>query len=233
MAIRNSAQSDGMSNLDILDQLKLAIINGDSNKARTATEKAIERNIPPYDIFEKSMVQGMNVVGEKFRNYEYFVADLVLAGEALREALQVLDPILRHRSEDHTIGKIIIGSVEGDIHDLGKNIVIAMLIAAGFEVIDLGIDVPEQKYIDELVKNKPDILAASAYISSTINKLETLERELERRNLRNSVKYLVGGAAVTKRYAESIGADGYGKDAMEAVEVAKNLLRKEAAKNGA
>ena len=220
-----------MSNLDLLNQLKLAIIEGDSNKAKAATAEAIKKKILPYKIFEKSMVQGMEVVGERFRNFEFFVADLVLAGEAMREALEVLNPLLRHRSEDHTIGKIIIGSVEGDIHDLGKNIVIAMLIAAGFEVIDLGIDVSKQRFIDETVKNKPDILAASAYISSTMNKLEELARELDRQNLRNSVKYLVGGAAVTKRYADSIGADGYGKDAMEAVEVAKDLLKKAETKN--
>jgi len=211
--------------------LKIAIINGDSNKAKTMTEEAVKQKILPYEIFEKSMVQGMEIVGERFRNFEFFVADLVLAGEAMREALKVLDPLLRYRSGDHTIGKIIIGSVEGDIHDLGKNFVIAMLIAAGFEVIDLGVDVPKQRFIDELRKNRPDILAASAYISSTLNKLEELARELDGQNLRHAVKYLVGGAAVTKRYAESIGADGYGKDAMDAVEVAKSLLSEETTRN--
>jgi 5-methyltetrahydrofolate--homocysteine methyltransferase len=213
-----------METSNLLDQLKNAIINGDSDNAKTITMQCLRLNVSPYDIFQKSMVPGMDVVGERFRNYDFFVADLVLAGDAMREALAILDPLLRQRSNKHTIGKIIIGSVEGDIHDLGKNIVIAMLIAAGFEVIDLGIDVPKQRFMDEALKHKPDILAASAYISSTTSRLDEIANELNTRKMRHSLKYMVGGAAVTKKYAETIGADGYGKDAMEAVDVAKKLL---------
>jgi 5-methyltetrahydrofolate--homocysteine methyltransferase len=144
----------------------------------------------------------------------------------MKEALKVLEPILRSGGKQPSLGKIVIGSVEGDIHDLGKNIVIAMLSAAGFEIIDLGVDVPAAKFISETVKNKPDILAASAYISSTMGKLEEISHELKKRNLRNSVKYLVGGAVVTERYAQEIGADGYGEDAIGAVEIAKRLVEK-------
>lgn len=212
---------------DVLVELRLAIINGEAKKAREATVEAVESGLNAYEIFERGMAEAMRTVGEKYQSFEYFLPQLVLSGEAMKEGLNILDPLLQGLDEGHYIGKIIIGSVQGDVHDLGKNIVVAMFRAAGFEVKDLGIDVPTERFISELIAWKPDILAASAYISSTIHRLKEIADELDKRSLRRSVKYIVGGVVVTERYALKIGADGYAKNAMDAVEAVQQLLERE------
>jgi methanogenic corrinoid protein MtbC1 len=204
------------------DSLSEAIIRGESETAGKATRELLSGGTSPVEII-KNMGEAMKVVGKRYEDMEYFVPDLVMAAEAMNEALKLVLPRLG-TADSVFKGKILMGVCKGDVHDIGKNIVVAMLRGAGFYVIDLGTDVSPQKFIEAINREKPQILGASSYISTTIDELKKLNEEMKKAGVRNKVKYLIGGASVYPRHVQDVGADAFANDAIEAIDVAKKLL---------
>jgi len=210
---------------EIFQRLAETITNYDVEGAMELTKKALAICIQPLKIIEDGLAQGLRQVGEQFGRHELFLPDLVMAAEAMRAALSILEPELSRRGEGRSlIGRVLIGTVEGDVHDIGKSIVIAVLTAGGFEVIDLGVDVKASTFVEKVSELKPDILGLSALLSTTILKQREVAEALTKAGLRGRVKLIIGGAAVTREWAEKIGADGFAKDAFEALKVSKKLL---------
>jgi 5-methyltetrahydrofolate--homocysteine methyltransferase len=207
----------------LISDLKDAFVNIDSVKVNEFLKQALESGISPKTIIEKSIRQGADEVGKKYEACEYFLPELVMSGEMMKEAIAVLKP--RMQAEGITSsGKIIFGTVKGDLHDVGKNIVISMLTVAGFDVIDLGVDVPSERFVSEVKEKNPNMLCLSSLLTHTMPELDIVIEELKKIGLREKVKVMIGGRPVTKEYADNIKADSYGKDAYEAVEEAKRLI---------
>ena len=211
-----------MVDLSLLSQ---AIDEGDREKTVRLTNEALSAGANPQDIITHGLQAGMGVVGEKFSNGEYFLPDMLMAARAMKAALEILQPSLE-KTGMPTIGKVVIGTVEGDMHDIGKNVVATFLSGNGFEVFDLGLSVPVQKFIDEVKEKKPEILGMSALLTTTMPVMGKVIKALEEIGLRSSVKVIVGGAPVTQDYANFIGADGYAHDGGKAVPVCRQLLDK-------
>ncbi|MGB2814633.1 MAG: corrinoid protein [Dehalococcoidales bacterium] len=211
-----------MADMSLLAQ---AIDQGDREKTVELTQKALDAGGNPQDIVAQGLQAGMAAVGEKFSSGEYFLPDMLMAARAMKAALEVLAPALKETGIP-TIGKVVIGTVEGDMHDIGKNVVATFLSGNGFEVFDLGLNVPAQKFIDEVKEKKPDILGMSALLTTTMPLMGKVIKTLEETGLRSSVKVVVGGAPVTQDYADYIGADGYAHDGGRAVPVCKELVGK-------
>jgi 5-methyltetrahydrofolate--homocysteine methyltransferase len=182
------------------------------------TQKALENNIPAKDIISEGLTAGMEIVGEKFNAKDYFVPDMLASAEAVSEAMDILKPHLE-ASDVSTKGKFAIVTVKGDIHDIGKNIVAILLKGAGFEVDDLGIDVPTEKIVDYVRENKPDYLGLSALLTTTMLVMGEVIEALKEAGVRDTVKVLIGGAAVSDEFAREIGADAYCADGFAAVRV--------------
>jgi len=212
---------------NILKNLRDAILNYDIDGAIKAAKDALEVGVDPIKAVEEGLTKGIKIVGDRFGAGEVFLTELMVAAEAMKRAMAVLEPAIRERGEKakKPLGKVVIGTVEGDIHDIGKNLVSVMLSVEGFEVIDLGVDVPTEKFVAKVKEVKPDILAMSALLTTTMTKMEEVIKALEKENLRGKVKVMVGGAPVSEEWAKKIGADGYGADAMEAVVTARSLLK--------
>jgi len=187
--------------------------------------EALNAGSTPREIIQNGLSRGMETVGTRYENGEYFLSELIMAATIMNEGMEIIRPHLGGESLTET-GKVVIGTIEGDLHDIGKNIVSAMLESAGFEVIDLGVDVPPSMFVEEIMKKKPDILCMSTLLSVTMPKLkETIERLIDS-GLRREVKVLVGGRCLNNDIASEIGADAFGKDAWDAVNKAKDLMRK-------
>jgi 5-methyltetrahydrofolate--homocysteine methyltransferase len=167
----------------------------------------------------------MEVVGEKYERNEYFLAELIMAGETMKEGMKTLEPHLK-AGELKRVGKVVIGTVRGDLHDIGKNIVATLLSAAGFDVIDLGVDVPPEKFVEAVKENSPDIVGMSALLTTTMVEMEDIIKELKKAGLRDKVKVIIGGAPITREYAEKIGADAAARDAVEGVNICKSWMAK-------
>ena len=209
-----------------LDELVDAILTFDSDKVMEATNKAVNAGIDPLKIIEDGLTKGLRIVGKKFEDGELFLMHLVAAAEASKKALnEILEPrIVKAKVERKSFGKIVIGTVAGDIHDIGKNIVASMLFAAGFEVHDLGKDVPVSEFIKKAKEVKANIVASSALLSTTLPLQHEIVKALVSGGLRDKVKVIVGGAPVTEEWVKEIGADGFGENAVEAVNVTKKVL---------
>lgn len=209
----------------ILMELKNAVIEFDGDKAINAAKKSLSLNIDPLETIEKGITAGLTEIGDRFERGEFFLTHLVTAADIAQKAIKVLEPeLLKKKEVRRTLGKVVIGTVEGDIHDIGKNIVAAMLIANGFEVLDAGSDVPTERFTSLVKEEKPDILGLSALLSSTAPKQREVIDALKRERQRSSVYVIVGGGTITQSWAEEIGADGYASDAIEAVELVKKLV---------
>ena len=208
-----------------LSNLAQAIDQGDQEKTIELTKAALDGGANPRDIITKGLQAGMAAVGEKFSSGEYFLPDMLMAARAMKAALEVLKPALE-KTGIPTIGKVVIGTVEGDMHDIGKNVVATFLSGNGFEVFDLGLNVPVQQFIDGVKEKKPDILGMSALLTTTMPVFGKVIQALEEAGLRDSVKVVVGGAPVTQDYASYIGADGYAHDGGRAVPVCRQLIGK-------
>ena len=202
-----------------------AILAGNSIEAEAAVRQAIAQGLPPQDIVNGQMISAMAEVGQRFQDGKAFVPQLLMSGRAMKSALAILQPLLAG-SSSATLGKVVIGTVKGDLHDIGKNLVASMLEGCGFTVVNIGIDVSADRFIEEVKKNEPDILCMSALLTTTMGYMREVIEALERAGIRHRVKVMVGGAPVTQGFADEIGADGYSDNANSAVTVAKQLLGK-------
>lgn len=214
-----------MSSQNILERIKKCIINLDETGAIENVKKALKKGISPEEIISKSIAEAMEIVGEKFEKGEYFLFELVVAGEIGKEIVKLLNPYLKAKKVKlKKLGKVVIGTVRGDLHDLGRKIVVMMLEAAGFEVIDLGVDVPPEKFVEAVKQHNANIVAMSALLTVTMPEMKNVIEQLKKAGLRDKVKVIVGGASVTEAYAKSIGADGYGETAVEGVRICKQWV---------
>ncbi len=203
----------------VLDELKNAIISGNREKAKQLTQQALSEGLEPKKIVVEGISAAMEVVGEKFRANEFFVPELLIAQRAMKESLSMMAgaPV------DH-IGTVVIGTVKGDLHDIGKNLVSAMLEGAGFKVIDLGVDVSPDQFVKVASENSAHLIAMSALLTTTMGSMRDTVRALDKAGMKGKTRVIIGGAPVTQSYADEISADGYAPDAASAVDKAKKLL---------
>ncbi|MGI9861636.1 corrinoid protein [Moorella naiadis] len=209
--------------MQVLEQLRKAVINGQALQAKVLTEAALEDGWAPYDILEQGLIVAMRLVGEEFRQNILYIPDVLMASRAMHAGMQVLKPLLS-QSETNLPGRVVIGTVAGDLHDIGKNLVAMLLRSKGLEVIDLGIDVPPEEFVRAVVTYQPQILAMSALLTTTMPVMATTMQALQAMGLRQRVKVMVGGGPVTGEYAKVIQADGYAADARLAAEAALRLV---------
>ncbi len=209
----------------LLEEIQTAVLEGEIEEGEALARKVLEEGLDPLEAIEKGFVLGINRVGALYEEGEMFLPELVAAAEVMKEALAVLEPeMLKTKQARKILGKVLIGSVAHDIHDIGKDIVASMLTAAGFEVHNLGIDVPGDTFVAKVRELEPDILGMSALLTTTMPEQQNVIEVLREEGLRKGVKVMVGGAPVNREWAEAIGADGFAEDAVEAVKVAKTLV---------
>lgn len=211
-------------NDEILRNLSLQIESLDVDGTLEAVKRALSAKIPPFEILKNGLSPGMDKIGEKYERKEYFLSELALASHIMKEAMNLLNPHFE-ASKEERLGKFLIGTVRGDLHDIGKNIVSTMLTGAGFEVFDLGIDVPDEKFLQKVLEIKPDFLGMSSLLTTTMLSMKSVIQLLEDHRIRKKLKIFVGGAVITQSFADVIGADFYAKDAMECTQKAKNWIR--------
>lgn len=208
----------------VIEQLVAELIGGNATAVKRLTGEALAAGIPPGTILEQGLIAGMNVVGTRFKNCEMFLPEVLTAARAMKAGVEELEPLFAAAGVKPA-GKILIGTVKGDIHDIGKNLVAIMLRGAGFEVIDLGVGVTAQKFIDAVVAHDPDIIGMSALLTTTMMQMKANVTALTEAGVRGRVKIMIGGAPVNRTFAEEIGADAYGRNASNAVEKARELMR--------
>jgi corrinoid protein of di/trimethylamine methyltransferase len=202
-----------------------SILDGDSDAAAALAKQSVEAGIDPLDAINKGFVVGVNTVGESFSCGNAFLPELVMAGEAMKAAVAALEPEMKRRgSERQMFGKVVLATVQGDIHEIGKSLVGTMLAASGFDVYDLGVDVPTARIIEKVKEVDADLVGLSALLTTTMVKQKEVIDELDKLGLRTKVKVMVGGAPVTRDWVQKIEADGYSEDAIGAVAVAKKLV---------
>jgi len=210
---------------ELFNKMAQSVLDGDSDVAVTLAQQAIEANIDPLDAITKGYVVGVNQVGESFAKGDAFLPELVMAGEAMKAAVNALEPEMKKRgSKRIMLGKVVLATVEGDIHEIGKSLVGTMLSASGFEVFDLGVDVPAEKIIAKVKEVDADLVGLSALLTTTMVKQKDVIDELDKLGLRKKVKVMVGGAPVTRDWVQKIESDGYSEDAIGAVSLAKKLV---------
>ncbi len=201
-----------------------AAINMDIRAAKESTKKAITEGIDPYDFIETAIAKALNIIGDKFENEEFFLPELFMAAEIVKKSMKILEPHIKGSGKQKKLGKIAIGTAKSDMHDIGKNIVSFFLEAEGFEVIDLGVDVSPEQFVETVRNEKPDILAISALITLTMPEVSNTLKALENANLRNQVKIIVGGAPITQEFIDDIGADALAANAIDGVKKCKRWV---------
>ena len=214
-----------MSQNKVLQDLVKSITEYDEEAASTAAEKTVEEGVEAIEAIECGVAVGLKKIGEDYERGDIFLPELMMGANAAQKALKILLENMPKDTDYRGLGRIVIGTVEGDIHDIGKNIVAAMLRANGFDIVDLGVDVPIQKFVDSVKKYKPDVLGMSALLTNTMPKQEEVIQALERENLRDSVHVILGGVPVSEEWVNKIGADDLGKDSMDAVQKLKKIKR--------
>ena len=207
----------------VYERLSTAILEGDAEKAPKLVERGLEQGLVPKDILDNGLVPGMNEVGVRFKAGDMFVPEVLMSADAMQASLQVLRPELV-ASGAKLIGKIVMGTVKGDLHDIGKNLVGMMCEGAGFEVIDLGFNVDPEKFIDAIKEHQPDIVGMSALLTTTMRAMALTIRAIQEAGLRDQVKIMIGGAPVDAEFAERIGADGYGSNGPAGSDLAKKFV---------
>lgn len=208
---------------DQLKQLYDAIVNGDQKQAAAHVQAALDAGLDPIVILNEGMIVAMKHVGKLFEDGEYFVPEMLIAARAMQSGLALLKPRLV-QSNYQPIGKMVLGTVKGDLHDIGKNLVAMMLEGAAFEIIDLGVDVSPERFVNAVKEHQPQLLGLSALLTTTMPSMKTTIDALKTAGLRDSVKVMIGGAPVTEAYAKQIGADAYAPDASRAATLAKLLI---------
>jgi len=204
-----------------LKALADAVINGDQNTALEITKAALEEGTAAKDVLDNGLIAGMDIVGARFKKNEIYIPEVLIAARAMKMAMKVLEPELVKAGVE-PVGKLLIGTVQGDLHDIGKNLVAMMLKGAGFEVIDLGVDVGPEKFIEQVKAANAQVIGISALLTTTMPGMEKTIKALKDAGI--TVKVMIGGAPVTQDYADRIGADGYAPDAASAVDLAKSLV---------
>ncbi len=206
----------------VLEELSQALINGNASKTKELAQKAIDEGMAAGQVLSEGLIVGMNEVGRRFKNNEFYVPEVLIAARAMHAGMGVLKPLLSE-AEAASAGTVLIGTVKGDLHDIGKNLVSMMLEGAGFNVVDMGVDVSPEKFLEAVRDKKPQVVGLSALLTTTMPAMKTTIEALKEAGVRDSVKVMIGGAPVTQRYADEIGADGYAPDAASAVDVARRL----------
>lgn len=208
--------------MNAIRQLECALVKGNIKKINAITEKCLKEGYLPSKIIEQGVLKAMDVVGKKWKTYEYFIPNVLVSAMATKLCLNILHTSMTSPEQDY-LGKAVAGTVKGDIHDIGKNLVVMFMEIAGFEVIDLGIDVAPEQFVRAVKKETPDLLLLSCLYTVTMHSMEDTILALEKARLKGKVKTLIGGAPITQSFADSIGADGYGSDAVDGVKKAKEL----------
>jgi 5-methyltetrahydrofolate--homocysteine methyltransferase len=210
--------------MSILDDLRKSVIDGELNVTQNQVHQAFAENIPPEKILTDGLIAAMSEVGRLFENGEFYVPEMLISARAMKGGLAILRPQLA-AANIKAIGKVVIGTVQGDLHDIGKNLVGMMLEGTGFEVIDLGVDVSAEKYVAAVKENLPDLIGLSALLTTTMPRMKDIILALQAAGLRDRVKVMIGGAPVTEQYAKNIGADIYAPDAASAAQRARQSLQ--------
>ena len=211
--------------MKILENIANELQNGHSESVETLVKKALSQNTPAKEILYSGLVEGMKIVSEKFKNNECFIPEVLVSAKAMNQGMEIIKPLLSD-ADIQSQGKVVIGTVRGDLHDIGKNIVAMLLQGAGFEIIDLGADVPKEKFLEYTQKERADIVGMSALLTTTMVYMKEVIDTIKSAELDYQVKFMIGGAPVTDSFAQQIGADGYAPDAATAVDLAKNILMK-------
>jgi 5-methyltetrahydrofolate--homocysteine methyltransferase len=206
-----------------LKELYDAILTGNARKAEAVTKEALEAGTDATELLGKYMIPAMDEVGKRFECNEYFVPELLIAARAMKTALQLLTPKLAAAGAK-AVGHVVIGTVQGDLHDIGKNLVASMLEGSGFEVVDLGVDVSPQKFVEAAMEADGTIVGLSALLTTTMTQMKAVIEALKKAGVRDKVKVIIGGAPITQQYADEIGADGYSDNASGAVSIARKLV---------
>ncbi len=200
-----------------------AVIKGDRDTVNNLAQAAVDEGVAPEQIINEGLIAGMNVVGEKFKNNEFYVPEVLIAARAMHGGMDIVKPLLAD-SDAVSKGKVVIGTVKGDLHDIGKNLVAMMLEGGGYDVIDLEVDVPAEKFVEAAQSQGAQVVALSALLTTTMPGMKDTIDALAEAGLRDSVKVIIGGAPVTQNYSDEIGADGYAPDAASAVDLVRGLL---------
>lgn len=206
-----------------LKTIPVLLEKGDADGVRTSTQEAIDAGIPAVSILNDGLVSGMNIVGKKFKNNEIFIPEVLISARAMKAGMEVIKPLLIEAKVEPR-GKVVIGTVKGDLHDIGKNIVSMMLEGAGYEVVNLGTDMTVERIMAELEDGTPDVVGMSALLTTTMVYMKEVVDALKASGRREDIKVIIGGAPITQDYADEIGADGYAPDAASAVDLVKDLL---------
>jgi len=209
--------------MELLTKISEDLYKGDAKSVTSLVQEALDSGLSPGNILEKGLITGMNKVGKDFRDAILYVPEVLIAARAMHAGMDILKPLLSE-GELQATGKFVLGTVKGDLHDIGKNLVGMMMEGAGFEVIDLGIDTPAEKFIEAVEEHQPDLMGMSALLTTTMMQMKEVIEALKKAGLRDRVKVMVGGAPVTEKYAQDIGADGYAPNASVAVDKARELL---------
>jgi len=214
-----------MSNI-LMESITASLVEGRADDTAELTQQALKEGIEPLTIINEGLTVGMDIVGEKFQTGEFFLPNLVIAASGMNKAMEILEPELRSRQQTaESLGTVVIGSVAGDIHEIGKTLVGTMLSANGFQVYDMGVDVPSEAFITKVKETGAGILGLSALLTTTMTIQRDVIKELEEAGIRKKVKVLIGGAPISQEWADNIGADGYAEDAIGAVALAKRLAK--------
>jgi len=207
----------------VFEDLSNAVISGNVAKVTELTKKAIDDGVAPTDVINRGLITGMSVVGARFKAGEMFVPEVLMAARSMNAGLDIVKPLITE-GDIPSVGKVIIGTVKGDLHDIGKNLVGMMMESGGVNVVNLGVDIPPEKFAAAVKEHKPQVVALSALLTTTMLAMKDTIEVLKEEGLRNSIKVIIGGAPVTQQFADEIGADGYAPDAASATDLAKRLL---------
>lgn len=208
----------------LMSALRDAVLDGDARGAASATERALGQGVDPQRLVDGALIPAMDEAGRRFENGEFFVPELLVSARALKASQAIVTPLLAQRGGVVARGRVAIGTVKGDMHDIGKNLVVALLQGGGFDVVDLGTDVPPTRFVSAVTNDRADIVGLSALLTTTMLQMKATLKAMETAGVRGSVKVIVGGAPVTQRFADEIGADGYADNAAAALALARRLM---------
>ena len=211
--------------MEILSEISKNLELGDSTVVKELVRKALSMNITPESILNSGLIKGMEAIGKKFKANEIFIPEVLIASRAMKSAMDVIKPYLS-KSEEYLFGKIVLGTVKGDLHDIGKMIVRIALEREGYDIIDIGIDVPKETFLETVQKENPDIVGMSALLTTTMSYMRDVIDTIKSAHLKKDVKIIIGGAPITQSFADEIGADGYAQEAESAVTLVRTLLNK-------